>query len=142
MGFGPNDWISRRGGSETSVLEPHGENNKRGEEKTHLTRLVTPEGSADYIQQAFGQPRHRARAWGTDNTEMKEPLLSTLNTPPWRACGVLVVGCFLLFLVYYLLFRCCVFFGVCGPKSWFLEPQNHPKSWFWGVGGPIGGSRG
>ena len=38
----------RGGGAETPDLEPHGEDNRRGQEQdSHPTRLVTPEGSAD-----------------------------------------------------------------------------------------------
>ena len=37
-----------RGGAKRNVsLEPHGEDNRRGEESIHLTRLLTHKGSAD-----------------------------------------------------------------------------------------------
>ena len=40
----------RRGGAETAELEPHGEDNRRGQEhELHPTRLLTPKGVGGYI---------------------------------------------------------------------------------------------
>ena len=51
------------------VFEPHGEDNRRGQRTEHLTRLVTPLGSADLVH---NRPRDASKAESEAKLETKQ----------------------------------------------------------------------